>query len=221
MNFLAHHFFYANDDPHHNTGLILPDWSRSAEGKRKLEWERKRSDYLPFMALWEGCQKHYEADSWFHDCAYFVEMTAQIEKDLANLQEKGLLQEQRKWFLAHILSEVLLDRLIIERHPKALDAFYHDLKQVPFIDIELFLLESGKENMGRFPQAHAGFMSSEFLHHYKSDEGLTESLNRVVQRTNQRAFSEAEHAALTALMPQWIGHAEKTKKPLQMERLSL
>lgn len=218
MNFLAHHFFYATDNPHHNAGLILPDWSRSAEGKRKLEWDSS-TEHKPFMALWEGCKKHYEADGWFHDCQYFIESTALIEKDLALLQEDGLLLTQRKWFLAHILSEVLLDRLIMEKHPLALDIFYKDLNAVPFTDIESFLLQAGKDNMGRFPQGHAGFLSSEFLRFYSSYDGLTESLNRVVQRTKQLPFSKEEHQALTASMPRWIEMAAAIKKPLQMERL--
>lgn len=219
MNFLAHHFFYATDDPYHNAGLILPDWSRSAEGKRKLEWNRASAERKPFTALWEGCKKHYEADGWFHDCTYFIESTASIEKDLEGLQKQGLLLSQRKWFLAHILSEVLLDRLIMERHSRALDWFYADLNGVPFSEIEAFLLESGKDTMGRFPQAHAGFLSSEFLRYYSSYDGLTESLNRVVQRTKQPAFREDEHAAITAFMPVWIDLATAIKKPLQMERL--
>ncbi len=221
MNFLAHHFFYASDDPYHNTGLILPDWSRSALGKRKLEWERKTQSYSPFIGLWEGCKKHYEADGWFHDCGYFNESTKEIEKDLVKLQSQGLLLAQRKWFLAHILSEVLLDRLIIEQFPEALDHFYQDLNQVPLSDIKDFLLESGKESMGRFPQGHAGFLSSEFLRFYSTADGLTESLNRVVQRTNQAAFSKEERQALTSIMPSWIAMAAAIKKPLQMERLSV
>lgn len=219
MNFLAHHFFYANGDPYHNAGLLLPDWSRSAEGKRKLDWSKKSKNNKQFEALWEGCQKHYEADSWFHDCDYFVEITEKLETDLTKLQSEGLFLEQRKWFLAHILAEVLLDRLIIDKHPKALDAFYRDLNLVPFAHIKSFLLEAGKDGMGRFEQGHAAFLNSEFLRYYATFGGLTESLNRVVQRTKQAAFSDAEHKAMTVLMSEWLEHAREIKKPLQMERL--
>lgn len=219
MNFLAHHFFYAQDDPYHNTGLILPDWSRSAQGKRKLEWMGIARENQQFQALWDGCQKHYVADAWFHDCGYFVETTEFLEADLTMLQTEGLFLEQRKWFLGHILAEVLLDRIIIDRHPGALDAFYGDLNHVPFDHIRDFLLEAGKEEMGRFEQGHAAFLNSEFLRYYATFEGLTESLNRVVQRTKQVAFSDAEHKAMTALMPEWVERAREIKKPLQMERL--
>jgi hypothetical protein len=219
VNFLAHHFFYATDNPWHNTGLILPDWSRSAKGRRKLEWMEDRHGGHKEEALWLGCQKHYEADLWFHACTYFTETTQHIEKDLALLQEEGLFDAQRKWFLAHLLAEMLLDRLIMDRHSTALDAFYSDLRQVPYEDLERFLLHAGKEDMGRFPQGHKGFIESEFIRHYTSHEGLAESLNRVVQRTGQTAFRGEEILALARCMPNWLALAGKIKKPLQMERL--
>ncbi|MHB1277110.1 MAG: hypothetical protein ACYC1Q_01790 [Bacteroidia bacterium] len=219
MNFLAHHFFYATDDPWHNTGLILPDWSRTAKGRRRLEWMTQHGQEQEHAALWLGCQGHYEADTWFHDCFYFSETTNKIEKDLALLQDKGLFGEQRKWFLAHLLAEMLLDRLIIDRHTYALDLFYGDLKQVPYEDLERFLLQAGKEDMGRFPQAHKGFIESEFIRHYSSHEGLAESLNRVVQRTGQPALNRDEILALNTYMSEWLDFADQTKKPLQMERL--
>lgn len=219
MNFLAHHFFYASENPWHNTGLILPDWSRTARGRRKLEWTAQHGHSHEHAALWLGCQGHYEADTWFHDCFYFNETTDKIEKDLALIQDKGLLAGQRKWFLAHLLSEMLLDRIIIDRHPLALDHFYEDLRQVPYEELERFLLQSGKEDMGRFPQAHKGFMDSEFIRYYSSHQGLVESLNRVVQRTGQPALSKDEMRELEAYMHDWLDYADQTKKPLQMERL--
>ena len=170
-------------------------------------------------ALWLGCQKHYEADQWFHECAYFKETTEHIEKALARLQEEGLFEVQRKWFLAHLLSEMLLDRLIMDRHEAALDHFYSDLRKVPYADIEQFLLRAGKEDMGRFPQGHKGFIESEFIRYYSSFEGLSESLSRVVQRTGQAALTAEEIRALSRSMPDWLDLARETKKPLQMERL--
>lgn len=219
MNFLAHHFFYATDDPWHNTGLILPDWSRTAKGRRKLEWMAHHGHSEEHAALWLGCLGHYEADMWFHECHYFTETTQKIENDLALLQGKGLFAEQRKWFLAHLLAEMLLDRLIIDRHAGALDHFYGDLRQVPYPDLERFLLQAGKEDMGRFPQAHKGFIESEFIRHYSSYEGLAESLNRVVQRTGQPALNKEEIVSLHLQMNDWLDFADQTKKPLQMERL--
>ena len=219
MNFLAHHFFFATDNAWYNTGLILPDWSRSAKGRRKLEWMAKHDLAYKEEALWMGCQKHYEADHWFHECAYFSETTHSIEKDLAHVQGQGLFNSQRKWFLAHLLAEMLLDRLIMDRHTTALDQFYADLRKVPYDDLEGFLLQAGKEDMGRFPQAHKGFIESEFIRYYSSDKGLAESLSRVVQRTGQAALSAEEIQILSRLMPNWLDLADQTKKPLQMERL--
>lgn len=220
MNYLSHHFFYAEEDSWHNTGLILPDWSRSAPGRRQLRWEHHPEAEPKHLELWEGCRKHYEADGWFHDCDYFTRSSNRIEEDLVQLQAKGLMQGQRKWFLAHLLAEMLLDRVIMDKHPQALDHFYEDLNQVPYADIESFLLAAGKEDMGRFPQGHEGFIKSEFIRHYASDLGIAESLNRVAQRVGQKAFSEDDIKGLVAIIPNWIDFASQQKKPHQMARLS-
>ncbi|MDX5319839.1 MAG: hypothetical protein LPK45_02135 [Bacteroidota bacterium] len=219
MNYLSHHFFDSLLDPHHNTGLILPDWSRSASGRRKLIWTGKDDDPLHYHAIWEGCLKHYQADDWFHDSPFFLELSAELDRTFEIFQEDGLFQSQRKWFLAHLLAEMLLDRLIIEKHPGALDHFYHDLKSVAFSDLETFLLQAGKEEIGHFPQVHKGFIESEFMRYYASDRGLVESLNRVAQRTKQVPFTEAEMEALIGQIGNLLDRTEQIKKPSQMERL--
>ncbi|MBI1223581.1 MAG: hypothetical protein GC180_13345 [Bacteroidetes bacterium] len=219
MNFLSHHFFYALDDAWHNTGLILPDWSRNAKGRRKLEWKKSEGSPEFHFRLWSGCQKHYEADEWFHDCHYFLACCEQVESDLGLAQQGGLFLGQRKWFLAHLLAEMLLDRLIIEKYPGALDSFYSDLIKVPFRDLKDFLLTSGKIDMANFERSHRGFIESEFIRYYIDDRGLAESLSRVVQRTGQVPLTSDELTSLTLRMPYWIDYASQLKKPHQMARL--
>jgi hypothetical protein len=222
MNFLSHHFFYYQNDPYYNVGLILPDWSRSAAGKRKVEWIDNTQPNGLELSLLKGCKAHYEGDDWFHNCDFFIQVTDLVAKEIGREKaQNGLFAGQRGWFMAHILTEMLLDRLIIEADAYALDRFYSDLRAVPFKEIEAFLLKSGKTDMGRFPLAHKAFIESEFVRFYANAEGLTESLNRVVQRTGQNAFTEEEFNCIRRNIPLWLDYALQIKKPLQMERLSI
>lgn len=220
MNFLSHHFFYANQNPWHNTGLILPDWSRSAPGRRKVEWMQDVPPEGINAHFISGCEKHYEADGWFHNSFYFSSLSNAIENELAQERSKSnLFANQKVWFLAHILSELLLDRLIIDKHPHAVNHLYADLNEVSFEDIQAFLLKAGKTEMGAFVQSHHGFISSRFIQYYSQHSGLVDALNRVVLRTGQEKFSELEKEYLLERMESWLQTAHKLEKPLEMGRL--
>lgn len=218
MNYLSHHFFYSTDDLYHNVGLILPDLSRSAIGKRKVALEA--GDHpSEFLAIQSGCLKHYEADEWFHDCAYFQSLSSLIDESISEQKLEGKFAKQRSWFLGHILSEMILDRLIIESDEDALNRFYKDLKQADIRQISGFLLQAGKTDTEHFEKVYAGFTSSEFIRYYSTTEGMVESLNRLVQRTKQSAFAPDETEFLSGQMDAWIEKARQIKKPHQMARL--
>lgn len=167
-----------------------------------------------------GCEMHYEADEWFHDCHYFTQVSESIDAWITEQKQAGLFLQQRSWFLGHILAEMLLDRLIIDLEPASLDHFYSDLNQVDLQTICLFLKDAGKQDTTPFEQMYRGFTDSEFIRHYHQNEGLVESLSRLVQRTKQEGLQELEKRAMLAVLPEWIELAYKTEKPHQMARLS-
>lgn len=219
LNYLAHHFLYAEDQTLFNVGLILPDLSRRATGRRKVSLLEPSAD-PDWNLLQAGCEMHYEADAWFHDCHYFQRVSETMDKWFTEKKNAGLFLEQRSWFLGHILAEMVLDRLIIDANPDALDHFYSDLKSADLTKICRYLKASGKIDTTPFEQMYKGFTESEFIRYYRDDAGLVESLSRLVQRTKQNGLSEEEKGHLTAQMPEWIELAYKTEKPHQMARLS-
>lgn len=185
-----------------------------------MDWLEKEPPQEKNALILEGCKKHYEADGWFHESVYFKHSCQLLEKEMETEREtRSLFQNQRIWFLAHILSELLLDRLILEKHPDAVNHFYRDLHQVPFTDIETFLLKSGKTAMGNFSIGHERFISSEFVRHYIQNEGIIEALDRVVQRTGQIAFTKNERLFLIGRIPAWLKLAEGVEKPVEMGRM--
>lgn len=173
-----------------------------------------------WQLLQAGCEKHYEADDWFHDCHYFTVVSESLDQWFTAQKAKGYFVNQRSWFLGHILAEMLLDRLIIDAHPASLDHFYADFKRADLDLICRFLKDAGKQDTAPFEQMYKGFTDSEFIRYYKEDEGLVESLSRLVQRTKQDAFSDAEKRLLIDKIPHWLSLAYKTEKPHQMVRLT-
>ncbi len=218
VNYLAHHFLYANEDSLFNVGLILPDLSRRASGRRKVSL-LQQSDNREWLSLQAGCECHYEADAWFHECDYFSQVSTKIDAWITDQKRTGLFLMQRSWFLGHILAEMLLDRLIIDAYPHSLDHFYRDLNAVELATLCGFLKAAGKQDTTAFEHMYRGFSESEFIRHYRYNEGLVESLSRLVQRTKQNGFSDSEKDVMIQQLPHWIELAHKTKKPHQMARL--
>jgi len=218
MNYLAHHFFYQLEDAYHNTGLLLPDLSRAARGRRALiltdSWQGVE------LALVQGCAAHYEADDWFHQSAYFKTVSQVISNQLSlyKTSTEGFMK-QRTWFLGHILAEMLLDRIIIDKYPEALEHLYSDLNKIEVEVLVAYLLKAGKHDIGRFPEAFTAFRSSEFLKYYAKAEGLIGSLSRVLVRTGQAVLTDNETRILIRHFDKWLQVAYETKKPHQMARL--
>ncbi len=218
MNYLAHHFFYAREqDAYHNAGLLLPDLSRAAKGRRELILNG--DVHADHKDIAEGCKHHYLADNWFHQSEYFKTMSAHINDPIAAVKSEGsLFQSQRSWFLGHILAEMLLDRLIMDKHSSALDHLYTDLKAVETGRLGNFLLRSGKDDLGRFPDVFDGFRNSEFLRYYADYEGIVGSVSRVLVRTGQNRLSDPETEFLLQHLPGFLDQAASIKKPRQMAR---
>lgn len=213
MNYFAHYFFSRNDDAYYNTGLILPDFSRSAEGRRKLLLE-KAPPSAEFSSLKNGCLNHYECDEWFHESSFFKQACSFLEEELKTIS----LGSQKKWFLAHILAEMLLDRMIIDRFPDELDSFYRDLNHVDWAKIETFLMHCGKSNFDRFHRHQEAFREHKYLYYYKEDQGLIESLDRVSRRTGQEPFTDKAREEMISRCQIWLPFISQLTKPVEMNR---
>lgn len=209
MNYFSH-YYYAHhpSDVYFNVGLILPDFSRSALGARRLKLSEPRAQ-LHFESLRMGCLEHYRADEVFHASTFFNEMEREINQDLKQMNSNG----QRRWFMAHILVEMLLDRVLMEKDPGALDRFYSDLELVDWNEVGRFLLDSGKTDIEAFVKHQEGFRKYRFIYQYQEAWGMVEALGRVVLRTGQPALGDEFRAQLENQIPNWLERTHKTEKP--------
>lgn len=132
MNFIAHYHFYKSDDCYYNLGLVLPDLVKSF-----CKTHLKPSEPLVHPSLNnlnQGSIVHLNADKLFHNSFYFTT----CEKHLSEIADTKA-QWPRKWFLNHLLCEILLDRIIIDQYPNIVEQFYKDLKSVNTEQVALYL----------------------------------------------------------------------------------
>ncbi len=215
LNFLAHYFFDRTDNVYHNTGLVLPDLVRSFCKDHlhpKLNFDDER-----FNALKEGSLKHIEMDKIFHNSVFFRE----------SVHEIGLLLDKdagwpRKWFLNHVLSEIMLDRAIMDKHSDVCPAFYKDLSLTDPQVIETFLMHNGIGNYHLFSEGFLKFQEYQFIFNYMHNEKLIIALSRLYLRAGiqyqwQKGDEDLLNHHFVAILDIIQSKVEYLKKELKVE----
>jgi hypothetical protein len=219
MNYLAHFFFYRQDSAYHNAGLILPDFSRLAKGRRRLSLENVPRKPPEMYQLKKGSELHYEGDDWFHTSDFFLSLSRHLGEEFLLMEDRKLLDGQKKWFLAHVFTEMLLDRVILDAFPETPAGLYQDLEAADLSVLTRFLRYCGKDDFTAFNNYYRLFCDSKYLYDYASDEGLILALDRMTRRTGQAGFSPQARDYLAERLPFWIARVKEQKKPHQMARL--
>jgi hypothetical protein len=190
MNYLSH--YYTDNDPgnpHFNFGLMLPDMLGAARrGWKPVNGRLYSFDDPEAELIWQGFQQHLRADSLFHNTAFFTTQTRSIRNIL---EQAGLVQPGlRLFFVAHVLLEIMLDRLIIKTHPHIPDRFYNDLDVVTEDTLSSFFTGMQSEIPERLFRILARFKEHKYLYSYVDDERLFFALNRIMERGGQVPYPD-------------------------------
>lgn len=201
MNFFSHYYFdHIEGNHYYNTGLVLPDFARSAAGEKHINIQLKfdKLKQPDFYNLNKGSKTHYSSDGFFHNCSFFKDSN-QLFEDLF-IEHSFPRDGQRLWFISHILFELVLDRVLIRQHRDKLDDFYASLGRVDLQVIINFLALSGKDGTDAFTRFWNGFMQAKYLQYYLVDEKLIYSLNRILLKTRQPELSQKQAEILIKIV---------------------
>lgn len=178
----------------------MPDFARVAEGEKhiniKLEFDPNGQPHL--HQLNRGSAQHYHTDAIFHNSAFFKSNTQLLDELFTRFEFPR--ENQRIWFLSHILFEILMDRVLITLYPKKLDDFYTSLREADLAVVIKFLAESGKDGNGRFSNFWAGFNESRYMQYYVNDDSFLYSINRVITRAKQPELTETQATSLLKIV---------------------
>src|SRR5438105_5074396 len=131
MNYFAHGVRFL-DRPYFLAGTALPDWLSVVDRRVRLRARQVQpfadGTGAPAAELAAGVLQHFDDDEWFHKTAGFAVATA----ELTVLFRRALPSDDghRPAFLGHILTEMLLDRMLIERHPDLLAGYYEAVSKI-------------------------------------------------------------------------------------------
>jgi hypothetical protein len=183
MNYFAHGIRFL-DRPYFLAGTALPDWLSIVDRRVRLR-ARHVSPFLdgtgaPHAELAAGVMQHLADDAWFHQTAAFAVASA----ELTILLREALPADDghRPAFLGHILTEMLLDAVLIDSHPGRLAGYYSALAQ-----LDARLVEEAVNRMSRNPTDRLAalvplFVEERFLVDYGDSNRLLFRLNQIMRR---------------------------------------
>lgn len=191
MNCLAHaiRFF---DQKWMAIGTGLPDWLGMCD--RRVRLRSKHVDPFieedsPIGQLCRGINQHWIDDDWFHVTPAFHEVSAKIGKMFRAQFDAG--DNFRSGFLGHIAMELLVDSILSERRPDALDDYYALVASIDADELQNMVNSLGAKQTETLVPFLARYREEQFLRDYLTDEGLLYRLNRVLARVRLDALPNA------------------------------
>ncbi len=193
MNYFAHALPYLSD-PYFLAGTAVPDWlsvaDRSVRVRKRLidsYLSRFKSSELAeddpeqqYQAIARGTRQHLEDDDWFHRLPSFVEISTQLGRDFRTAigPDDGF----RAGFLGHIVTEMLLDRTLIQQVPQLLERYYQVLSELNYERIEQGVNKVATNATDRLAPLLPRFLKERFLQDYLDLEKMLFRLNQVMRR---------------------------------------
>lgn len=199
MNYFAHGMRYV-DRPYFMAGTAVPDWLSVADRKVRMR-ERRVAPFVDGSQSIQaevaaGVMQHLDDDRWFHQSRTFFETTG--EMTVLFRQVLGRDDGFRPSFLGHIVTELLLDAVLIKQHPGLLDRYYQQLADLDPSKVEAAVNCLAKQPTARLAPLIPRFVQEGFLWDYLQPAGMLTRLNQVMHRIKLKQLPVEIEAVLEA-----------------------
>jgi hypothetical protein len=183
MNYFAHGVRFL-DRPYFLAGTALPDWLSVVDRRVRLRARQVHPFAVgsggPAAELAAGVLQHLDDDDWFHNTPAFAVASAQLT--ILIRQALPADDGHRPAFLGHILTEMLLDAVLIEREPERLTRYYAALSQLDAGLVEAAVNCMARRTTDRLAAFILLFVNERFLLDYLDTPRLLFRLNQIMRR---------------------------------------
>lgn len=199
MNYLSHYYCdFPEERPYYVLGLILPDLVRELEGKKMRFIPAELpddSDNPIFRQLNQGISRHLEVDLHWHNSSFFFESVERIKLLLESCNFESI--PNRIFVFAHVLLELLIDRVLIKADRQPMEKFYTTLEMVEKEPIMAFFQEHGqlKRPEAVFERVRF-FCKDRFLYRYPDNEMMLFALNVLNQKVGNSVITKDDESML-------------------------
>lgn len=209
MNFAAHYFLDL-DRPESlfHIGAATPDLLSIYNAKLRIkESHLGQIDHDSLGAVEEtfiaGIQRHFHADKVFHSSDFFREECADITQRLKTRFKEG--EVPRKFFISHILLELLLDKVLIDGHPDMLESYYNHFAKVSPIEIRRVTEIAVSRELPNYESFIGKFIGNQYLYRYTDLEHIIFVLGRILRRVSIDEVAFLGNPVFTDLMGNYEG----------------
>jgi len=183
MNYLSHGYRFL-DDPMFLAGTAVPDWlsvaDRSVRMRSKSLLVKLENASGEVLQLGKGILQHLEDDQIFHEKESFIILSSQLGRLFRELP--GLNDGFRPGFLGHIVTELLLDRVLMLRTPGLIEHYYDQMSQLDPRMIQSCVNLLGPRETDNLAWFVEIFQKERFLEDYLQFDRLLFRLNQVMKR---------------------------------------
>ena len=192
MNYISHYYCLKDKNPYSILGVLLPDILDRFSYLHNKYFSVYNAELLnkEGAQLWMGIKQHYADDQFFHSMSFFKYGMASIEGEM---RKSILLKElKRQYLISHVLYELILDHIIIERQPHIVADIYANLAEVDTLELKIFLenIIGKNEKIDLLLYSNSQFLSRKFLNFYSLESNLVKSLHIVSGKISQWEFEE-------------------------------
>ncbi len=174
MNYFSHYYFDHSSSPEYNYGLLFPDFVRNFIPKAKLFENANLTSNVLFN---NGISKHFYRDAVFHKSAVFEKMQSEIKPFIKTAFES--MDVRRYFFVVHIFTEMLIDRVLLKENALLIDSMYKDIENTPNVIKSNWVEINYNEQLADFMHRLQRFQSVQYIKQYLNDNALAYSVNRV------------------------------------------
>ena len=208
MNYFAHGMRFTNR-PYFLAGTAVPDWLSVADRRVRMrprrvaqfvEGETCDSNPGDFRAksnaseVAGGVMQHLQDDRWFHKTRAFLETSDKLTRMF-----RGLLGPEdgfRPGFLGHLVTELLLDGVLIQQNPHLIDGYYAALHEVDPEVVQRAVNQMARHETTHLAAMIALFRREQFLRDYADPGRLLDRLNQVMRRVKLKQLPEETRTLL-------------------------
>jgi hypothetical protein len=210
MNFLAHSLVATellrpvHPLPAYALGNALPDLLPLASSRSRLRLGRISSivSTPAEKALRAGVLAHLYTDKAFHATTAFAAAQADVRMLLAQAGFSGI--RVRRFFLAHILTELALDAALLRADHSLAERFYGAFGSADYAEATRWAETTLAIPLPDLPAVLSRFSQFPYLYSYAEDGGVAEGINRLCARAHQDMFSGDSEARLLTLVSQAV-----------------
>jgi hypothetical protein len=182
-------------------GDLLPLYRRKVRPLALMtHWSREAPPDTPAARIAAGVRFHLHVDSRFHRDPLFLETSAALQ---TALQTASGTPGLKRFFPAHVLTEMFLDHLLMHEDGALTEAFYALFEgHLPGLLAD-FTAAHPEADRAAFAGFLERFLVDRFLDDYRDVDGMLWRMQRMLRRFGQRALEAREEGAVRDTLRAW------------------